>query len=313
MASEVPVLLLIFNRPEALRQVMAALREVAPTRLYVGADGPRMDRPGEREKTEAARAIAQAADWPCEVRTLFRDQNLGCRRAVSTAIDWFFEQVDCGIVLEDDCVPHPSYFPFAAELLERYRDDERVMAVAAKHHGAARAQMPHSYFFSRYNHCWGWASWRRAWRLYDRDMANWPELRDTNWLRGIGAGSRAFQRYWTRMFDLAHAGEIDSWAYRWTFSCWTQNGLSILPTRNLLSNIGFDADATHTQNGGLLEACFGQERIEFPLLHPSIMVRDVDADAWSDREVFGICKTPVKDLLRSVPGARSLANMLRQK
>ncbi|WP_407897006.1 glycosyltransferase family 2 protein [Ferrigenium sp. UT5] len=292
--TEVPVLLLIFNRPDTVGKVIDALREIKPRHLYVAADGARATRPEERTKTEAARKMATAIDWPCEVSTLFREENLGCYRAVSGAIDWFFENVEEGIILEDDCVPDPSYFRFANELLERYRDDERVMTIGASHfHGAAH-QPPYSYFFSRNSHCWGWASWRRAWKLYDREMSFWPELRETDWLLGVGNGSRAFQRYWTEIFDRVHAGKIDSWAYRWTFSCWAQNGLSILPSKNLVRNIGFEHDATHTAGSGHLELAL--EQMVFPLVHPPCMVRDVEADAWSDRYLFSI------DQRRSIRG-----------
>lgn len=301
-ASQVPILLLIFNRPETLQQVMTALRAVQPRFLYVAADGPRAGRADELEKTEAARKIATTVDWPCEIKTLFRDENMGCRHAVSSAIDWFFGHVEEGIILEDDCIPDPSYFRFAEELLIRYRDDERVMVVAAKHfHGAAH-RPSYSYFFSRYNHCWGWASWRRAWKHYDRDMAMWPELRDTDWLLSIGDGSRLFQKYWTNIFDIAHEGKkVDSWAYRWTFSCWAQSGLTILPARNLVTNIGFGDDSTHTSDSGHIESRSILERMDFPLEHPPYMVRDVDADAWTDSHIFGISRgTEMKSLVRKI-------------
>jgi len=282
--TEVPVLLLIFNRPDTVEKVMVALRKIKPKHLYVAADGPRAARPDEKTRTEAARKMATTIDWPCEVKTLFREDNLGCRSAVSGAIAWFFENVEEGIILEDDCVPEPSYFRFAGELLARYREDERVMTIGAVHFPGAAHRPPHSYFFSRNAHCWGWASWRRAWQMYDREMSLWPALRETDWLLGIGNGSRPFQRYWTGVFDFAHAGKIDSWAYRWTFSCWAQNGLSILPAKNLVRNIGFDNDATHTTGANKWELKL--EQMEFPLVHPPCMVRDVEADAWSDRHIF---------------------------
>jgi hypothetical protein len=214
--------------------------------------------------------------------------------------------------LEDDCIPDASFFPYAKELLVRYRDDERVMVVAAKHHGAVQRQ-PYSYFFSRYNHCWGWASWRRAWQHYDRDMALWPELRDSDWLLGIGNGSQSFRRYWTAIFDLAHAGKVDSWAYRWTFSCWTQNALSVLPTRNLVTNVGFGEDATHTKNNSHFESSSGLESMEFPLVHPLCMVRDVRADMWSDRNIFGIDKSLGRSIARKIPGILALNKLLRSR
>lgn len=313
VANEVPLLLLIFNRPKALQQVMQALRTIKPRYLYIAADGPRLGKPGEKETTDAARQVALSVDWACEVKTLFRDENLGCRLAVSGAIDWFFDNVDSGVILEDDCVPDPSFFLFAAELLEHYRDDERIMAITAKHHGAAGLQRSKSYFFSRYNHCWGWASWRRAWQFYDHDMVQWPDLRDTEWLLDVGSGSRTFRRHWTKIFDSVYSGKIDSWAYRWTFSCWAQSALSVLPTRNLVSNIGFDSDATHTTTAKNREGIAGLEEMEFPLEHPSTMIRAARADVWSDRNVFGIGKGWVKEYLRAVPGVGPMARFIRSR
>lgn len=312
-ANEVPLLLLIFNRPKALQQVMHALRKVKPRFLYIAADGPRPEKVGEKEITEAARQVALSIDWACEVKTLFREENLGCRLAVSGAIDWFFENVDSGVILEDDCVPDASFFLFAAELLEYYRHDERIMAITGKHHGAAGLQHSKSYFFSRYNHCWGWASWRRAWQRYDHDMAQWPGLRGTEWLLDVGSGSHAFCRHWTKLFDSAYAGKIDSWAYRWTFSCWAQSALSVLPTRNLVSNIGFDSDATHTTTAKNREVITELEEMVFPLEHPSTMIRAARADVWSDRNVFGIGKGRVKDYLRAIPGVRPMARLIRSR
>ncbi len=282
------VLFLVFNRPEVTAKCFEAIRAARPARLYVAADGPRPDRLGEAEQCERVRAIVTAVDWPCEVKTLFRSKNLGCRLAVSGALDWFFKAEPEGIVLEDDCLASADWFLFAQEMLDRYRDDERIMCVSASHfHGAAHVP-DHSYFFSRYNHCWGWASWRRAWRLYDSDMAAWPALRAAGWLRGVGLGSRAFEAYWGDIFDRVHAQQINSWAYRWMFSCWAQSGLSVLPERNLVSNIGFDNNATNTSAGDPLEGVTPLESIGFPLSHPSHVIPDLAADLWTDRNIFGI-------------------------
>ena len=287
---------MVFNRPDVTAKCFEAIRAARPARLYVAADGARADRQGEAERCEQVRTIATSVDWPCEVKTLFRSENLGCRRAVSGAIDWFFESEPEGIVLEDDCLASADWFRFAEEMLERYRDDERIMCVSASHfHGAAHAPEC-SYFFSRHNHCWGWASWRRAWALYDSDMAAWPSLRARNWLLGIGYGNRAFASYWLDIFDRVHAGTINSWAYRWTFSCWSQSGLTVLPGRNLVSNIGFDDNATHTTAGNPLEGATPLESLAFPLNHPSRVTPDLAADLWTDRNIFGI--TPMNRLRR---------------
>lgn len=311
--SKVAVLFLVFNRPEVTAKCFEAIRAARPERLYVAADGPRQGKENEAERCELARRLATAVDWSCDVQTLFRSENLGCRRAVSGAIDWFFSMETEGIILEDDCLASPSWFSFAEEMLDRYRDDERIMCISASHfHGEAH-KPEHSYFFSRYNHCWGWASWRRAWAMYDVDMSGWPALRGTSWLTGIGRGSRLFTNYWRHIFDRAHAGLVDSWAYRWTFSCWAQSGLTIMPSQKLVINIGFDSEATHT---------FGQSpawvrpigALEFPLQHPVRVTVDEAADLWTDRNVFYI--TPRAWLQKFVPEpllacARFLRRLLR--
>ncbi|MCP5459188.1 MAG: nucleotide-diphospho-sugar transferase [Gammaproteobacteria bacterium] len=305
------VLFLVFNRPQTTTRVFEAIRRARPSKLYVAADGPRSDRQGEPERCAEVRRIATSIDWPCDVKTLFRDNNLGCRKAVSEAIDWFFQHEPEGIILEDDCIPDPSFFRYAHELLARYRNDERIMVIAAQHfHGDTHIPQ-HSYFFSRYNHCWGWASWRRAWQCYDHEMSLWPDLRDTDWLLGVGNGSQLFKRYWTDIFDRAHAGLIDSWAYRWTFSCWAQNGLTVLPAKNLVTNIGFGIDATHTIRHTNYSA-LPLESLDFPLVHPNFVVRDVMADQWTDRNHF-LIRSPMsfKYTIRWIRRATRLTNLLQ--
>lgn len=269
-----PILLLIFNRPGPTQQVFETVRAARPARLYVAADGPRVSRAGEGFLCEEARRVATAVDWPCEVRTLFRASNLGCGRAVSEALNWFFAQEPEGIVLEDDCVPDPTFFRFAGELLERYRDDSRVMSIGAQHHPGPDHRPAASYYFSRYQHCWGWASWRRAWALYDRELGRWPALRHTPWLRQ--QGGHIFARYWRTWFDAVRSGEIDTWDYQWTFSHFLHSGLAAMPDRTLVTNIGFGDDATHTIGAGRAETLAA---MDFPLTHPVEVQRDPRADA----------------------------------
>jgi hypothetical protein len=309
----IAVLFLTFNRPETTQRVFEAIRAAAPARLYVAADGPRADRPDEAARCTAVREIATTIDWPCTVRTLFRDNNLGCRVAVSTAIDWFFAHEPEGIILEDDCLPDLSWFRFADEMLARYRDDERIMCISANHFHGRTHQPEASYFFSRYNHCWGWASWRRAWQHYDRDMEAWPRLRNTDWLRSVGMGSRLFQRYWRSIFDMAREGKtVDSWAYRWTFSSWTRNGLTVLPARNLVVNIGIGTDATHTSEADPRLQKLPLERLSFPLRHPLAVERDIAADEWTDRRHFGITMLQAAiSMMERVPPLRTTYQLAR--
>lgn len=286
--SSSPVLLIIFNRPDLVRLSLDAIRKVQPDRLYIAADGPRPGNANDAQACRDARLVADRVDWNCTVKTLFRDENLGCRVGVSSAIDWFFEHEPEGIILEDDCVPDASFFRYCDELLGRYRSDERIMVISGSNFQRGREVSPDSYFFSRYNHCWGWASWRRAWQHYDRDMSLWPAFKAEGCLGKWADGNPRFVEYWSRIFDRAAAGKIDSWAYRWTFSCWVHNGLTCLPAHNLVSNIGFDDRATHTKSSRSWQAALQADKLDFPLRHPAVVTRSVTADQFTDSACFGI-------------------------
>ncbi len=190
-----PVLFLIFNRPETTEQVFSAIKKAQPPRLYIAADGPRSEYPNDAESCDISRAIATNVDWDCEVKTLFQDQNLGCRLAVSGAVDWFFEQETEGIILEDDCLPDQSFFLFCQELLEQYRDDTRIMQIGGTNYQFGKKRTNYSYYFSRYGHLWGWASWRRAWSFYDEKMKQWPTAKQ-NGILLHWADDWGFIRYW---------------------------------------------------------------------------------------------------------------------
>jgi hypothetical protein len=283
--TSVPVLLLAFSRPDTTAVVLDSLRAVRPERLFFAVDGPRPDRQGERERVTQVRRLVQRIDWPCRVETLFRDRNLGCRAAVSEAITWFLDHVEAGIILEDDCTPHPSFFRFAAELLERFAHDDRVFMISGDNFQFGRRRGQYSYYFSRYTHIWGWATWRRAWKHYDDAMSAWPARRDQAWLAGL-LGDRAAAEYWTRVFDATREGRNDSWAYRWTYSAWIREALTILPAVNLVSNIGFGDAATHTRLGSNRLARLPVQEMRFPLMHPLQVTRDEEADRFTQRTVF---------------------------
>jgi len=279
------VLVLAFNRPDTTAKVFAAIREVRPQSVYFAVDGARSDRLNERESVSAVRKLADTIDWDCNVYTLFRDTNLGCKIAVSEAITWFFDHVESGIVLEDDCVAHPSFFSFAAELLDRYRDDERVCMISGDNFQLGKRHSPYSYYPSRFTHIWGWASWRRAWRLYDHAMSQWPEQRAAGWLQAYLGDAKA-ARYWSRVFDATHGERNSSWAYRWTYSAWVNDALTLIPEVNLVSNIGFGDQATHTLNKRNRFAALPLEPMRFPLRHPPELVHVAQADAFTQQSIF---------------------------
>lgn len=242
-----PLLFLVFNRPDTTCEVFEKIREYKPKKLYIAADGPRDNREGEADKVVKVRKIATAVDWPCEVKTLFRDENLGCKKAVSEGISWFFEHEEQGIILEDDCLPHPDFFRFCENLLERYADDERIWVITGNNFQNGIKRGDASYYFSRFNHVWGWASWRRAWQKADMDIKFWPEWKKSSEWKTFWSDSVA-RKYWERIFDQMYRHEIDTWDYPWTASVWYHEGMTATPNVNLVSNIGFGEDATHTSN-----------------------------------------------------------------
>jgi hypothetical protein len=267
--------LLVYRRPDVTARVFEQVRAARPPKLLVVADGPR--RVEEQDACLRTRAVTEAVDWPCQVLRDYADANLGLRRRVSSGLDWAFRQVEEAIVLEDDCVPHPSFFRFCDELLERYRDDERVRMIAGSSFQGDRRGEP-SYFFSRYSQVWGWATWRRAWARYDGALAGWPAFRDGGGLERL-FDDPLVAGYWREVFErLYRENQPDSWAYRWTFSSFATGGLAATAAVNLVSNVGFGAEATHTQHdpdGALADAPaldIGE------IVHPAEVVPDVEAD-----------------------------------
>ena len=276
-----PVAFLIFNRPDTTARVFEAIRQAKPPKLLVVADGPRPDRPDDVEKCKAARAIIEKVDWDCEVLTNYSDVNLGCKSRVSSGLNWVFEIVEEVIILEDDCLPHSTFFRFCEELLDYYRHDERIMVISGDNFQFGRKCTDYnSYYFSRYPHCWGWATWRRAWKYFNFDMKLWPIIRDGEWLKSISHNSKD-RRYWTKIFQSSYDNKVKSWAYCWTFACWIQNGLTILPNVNLVSNIGFGEGATHTSSSKSKVANLPVEEMIFPLKHPPFLLRHVEADDFT--------------------------------
>jgi hypothetical protein len=292
-----PIALIIFNRPETTTRVFREIAKVKPRKLFVIADGPRPDQSDDAEKCKAARAVIDQVDWECDVLRDYSDANLGCGLRPASGISWVFEHVEEAIILEDDCVPHPTFFRFCEELLEKFRFDERIMHISGSNFQFRQKHTPYSYFFSCHNICWGWASWRRAWQYFDMRMNLWPALRDTSWLQDIVEAPRAVE-YWKRMFEQAYVrvGEVDYWDYQWTFACWAQSGLSILPYTTLVSNIGFGEEATHTKSVHDRRANFEAAEIVFPLQHPSFIVQDKEADRHLIEQVVLPSLSPQRSL-----------------
>jgi hypothetical protein len=281
---DTPVALILFNRPDTTQRVFEAIRAARPSRLLLIADGPRADRAGEAELCRAARAVVEAVDWPCRVERNFSDVNLGCGRRVSSGLDWVFGQVEEAIVLEDDCLPDPSFFPYCEELLGRYREDERVTFITGTSFRSVPMRTDDSYYFSRFPMVWGWASWRRAWRHYDFTLKAWPALKAGRWLDDLLDGPAAV-RFWSRLFDRVRAGKIDTWDHQMVCSLWMQSGLTVVPRTNLVANIGFGPDATHTPDDDPA-ALRAVGSVELPLRHPDFVLRDAVADREQERTQY---------------------------
>lgn len=292
---DVPIAFVTFNRPGPTKKSFQQIRSARPSKLFLISDAPRADRPGETELVQECRRIVDQVDWPCDVHKIYATANMGCGRRISSGISEAMEQVDRLIILEDDCVASPSFFPYCDELLDRYQDDQRVMAITGNNFQMGVQRTRASYYFSKYPHCWGWATWRRAWKHFQLDIPDWPEFRDSGHLAAICTGSREIE-YWTKIFDNVHAGKSDSWAYPWTFCCWLHHGLTALPSVNLVSNIGFGEDATHTQKtipmsslpAGTMDT----------IVHPNSVARHFAADSFTDDLLFsrGGRRNPVQRL-----------------
>ncbi|MEI8389701.1 MAG: nucleotide-diphospho-sugar transferase [bacterium] len=263
-----PILFLIFNRPDTTERIFEEIKKQKPKYLYVAADGPRADKEGETENCKQTREIISRIDWDCELKTLFRDENLGCKIAVSSALNWFFENVEEGIILEDDCLPSKSFFNYCEILLEKYRNDTRIMCISGEN-PLDEALCSKSYYFSPIPHIWGWASWRRAWNLYDVDFKGFDTFIKFDIINNVFEQKEAHE-YWNKIFNRVKNNEINTWDYQWTYALFVNNGLSIIPTKNMVSNIGFGHEqACHTSENS---PCANREVFELgEINHPQFI------------------------------------------
>jgi hypothetical protein len=266
-----PILFLVFNRLETTKQVFAQIRKVEPRQLFIGSDGTRTNKEGEADKVQAVRQyILENINWNCEVKTLFREENLGCGKAVSEAITWFFDHVEQGIILEDDTLPDLSFFPFCEELLEKYKDDKRFCQIGGNNFNITLS-FSYSYFFTKYVSIWGWATWGRAWRNYDFDMKMMKEMPKDMFYSFFPTQEAAYR--YALLNDFAEKRNYDTWDYQWFFCNLLNNALTILPTQNLITNLGFGEDATHTTNPNSPHYKLKTNPITFPLQHPPYLIR----------------------------------------
>ncbi|KST65146.1 hypothetical protein [Mastigocoleus testarum] len=307
---ETPITFIIFKRPHTTVKVFERIRQIQPKKLFVVADGPRHEREGEAEKCAATRAIIEKVDWDCEVIKNYSEINLGCARRVSSGLDWVFENVEETIILEDDCIPHITFFQFCEELLEKYRNDSRITSIAGQNAQLGQKRTDYSYYFSSYSHCWGWASWRRAWKNYDLHIKLWQEVKKSNILDSILNDSKAVS-YWESIFDSIYENPMGiTWDYQWTFACWMQGGLNVIPNVNLVQNVGLGADATNFNfNQDVSFINLPTEAVEFPLKHPPFIVRNLPADRFIQKTVYGATRLDIfKQKLKKILQDKKIIN-----
>lgn len=307
---EIPVLLTIFNRPDKARMVIENIRQIKPSKLFVAADGPRCNNPHDIEKCRLTRQEVTTVDWSCDIKTRFLDYNMGCDPAVSAAIDWFFQNVECGIILEDDCIISPQFFRFCGELLERYADDQRIMQISSLSPYPVR-EHPYDYHFSRIFRCsGGWGTWRRAWNHFTSDMNRYDDKEAFVMIKACQVDYWYGLWLYKKLMQFKRGCLIKPywahWDFQWNLACSAQNGLSIVPEKNLMINIGFDEDSTNTKNAH--HPIFEDLQIQnlrFPLRHPTFIYADNRPERSLEKRIYR--SLPLKSrcmyLLRRVLGA----------
>jgi len=280
----VPIVILAFNRPDLTEKVLSRVLEIRPETVYFVRDGPRSE-----EDRDPCREVADLFERPLEgvsVKKIVSDVNLGCEKRVVSGLNTVFDEVESAIILEDDCLPDLSFFRYCEELLNHYRDDKRVMTISGNSFQPPSFSCPASYYFSIFSHIWGWATWRRAWNQFDFEMGSLDSLGDQRWLQHL-TRCRIDGATWSSIFDKTKQGEINSWGYRWLYSCWAQSALTCLPKRNLVENIGYDERATNTKTEKGKPSPPEASALEFPLIHPETTVQNYRADDYTQRYWFG--------------------------
>ncbi len=295
----VPVALIIYNRPETTQRVFDRIAEARPSRLHLIADGPRLDDPKDFERCRQARKVVEQVKWDCVVSTDFSETNLGIKNRVSSGLDNLFSFVDRAIILEDDCLPHPSFFPFCEELLSLYLSDRRIMMIGGTNFIPQGVPSAYSYRFSIYPIIWGWATWASTWEQYDGNMLLWPEVRDAGLLAGLFP-KPSQRRYWEKRLGMTYEGSLDSWAYAWVLACWLNHGLTISPNVNLVANIGFGRRATHTLGKRSPWMDMPVQEMIYPLSHPPYLLPDPQSDRTIQEKVYRENRlAPLKKFVKS--------------
>lgn len=306
-----PILLIAWKRPEKTLKIISKIKLIKPKKIYIACDGPIEGDKNNLEKVnETRRILSENINWDCERKYLFSNYNQGCKYGVSNAIDWFFKNEKKGLILEDDCLPHLDFFYFCAELLDKYESDNRIWSITGQNMQGGKFYGESSYYFSKYSQCWGWATWRRCWERYDRELKSWPKYKKSNILSNLFENKKQIN-YWTKIFDkIYYESKPDTWDYQWTYTCLINSGLTIVPNKNLIKNIGFDDEATHTK-----ENIFSDEIKDFnnlssgliPLKHPENIFKLKKADILTEANCYSIVS------IFSLKGIAFILNKLKVK
>jgi hypothetical protein len=304
------VLFVIFNRPDTTFKVFEQIKAAKPKRLYIAGDAPRENVLEDKLLCEQARSVVEHIDWECEVKTLFNKKNKGCKDGVSAAVDWFFDNEEEGIVLEDDCLPSNSFFKFCDTLLEKYRDDTRIRHITGCNLQNGKKWGNASYYFANRTHVWGWASWRRVWKDYDKNLNNYSEKEVKDQIGNIYNDS-LMVKCWVEVFNRMKTGETNSWAYALDFVNFFNNGLTIIPNENLISNIGWGSNATHTLADDNIFANVPLSEID-EITHPVFILPEKNADYFTMSIDFNFAARRKKENSLKRKAKRFAKDLLKQ-
>jgi hypothetical protein len=285
MGYETPILLLFWRRPDTLKKVLYEIKKIRPKKLFLSCDGYKeTDFATKKRVGESKQLIDQVIVWPCKIYKNYSDTHKGCKKSVSQAISWFFQHVTEGIILEDDCLPGSDFFRFCSMMLKKYRHNKNVWAITGNNFQQGIVRGNSSYYFSKYVHIWGWATWRRCWAHYDSSIKFWPQWRHSSAYRSTFQNSDEFT-YWTRFFEETYQGWINTWDYQWLATVWRNRGMTVTPQKNLVTNIGIGKSGTHTKKGvRFLQV--KKEKNPHRIIHPPDFLVDRGADDFVFRNLF---------------------------
>tara|TARA_X000000950_G_C13859478_1_gene638087 strand:- start:491 stop:1447 length:957 start_codon:yes stop_codon:yes gene_type:complete len=271
-----PLLILLYNRPNVTKTLFNKIKKMKPSTIYIAADGPRANDPVDSELCNRVRNIFSKINWNCKIYRKYNKKNFGCKNSITKSIDWFFKREKYGIILEDDCIPSLDFFWITGILLKKYENNNKIFCISGSNYTKNFKNDNNSYYFSKYPHCWGWATWRRAWRKNDPYIKFWPKFKNTLDWKSIN-NSITENRYWNKIFDRCYKGKFNSWAYPWTLSVWKNKGLTIIPKENLVKNIGYGTNSTNSFFRDIGDI-YKTKKIQRTIKHPKLIRPDVKKD-----------------------------------